>query len=184
MNCTHPFIIYPKRTSRDVNTDEMYPRGFFEVPCGKCLPCRIARTREWSLRIIHELPYWEHATFVTFTYKPEFLPPGGTLEKKHLQDFFKRLRKSIAPRKIRYYASGEYGDKKGRPHYHAIIFGISLPEAQKTFPDLWPMGRFFKKNFGLVTYDSARYVAQYLDTKLYGDLAEEVYTSKGLAVPF
>jgi hypothetical protein len=38
----------------------------------------------------------------------------------------KRLRKSIEPAKIKYFACGEYGEKSLRPHFHAIIFGYDF----------------------------------------------------------
>lgn len=56
-----------------------------------------------------------------------------TLTKKHLQNYFKRLRKyenqtSKTPfnEKIKYIACGEYGTKRKRPHYHAIVFNASI----------------------------------------------------------
>lgn len=44
-----------------------------------------------------------------------------TLKKKHVQDFFKRLRKRTGSR-LRYYLCGEYGTQHKRPHYHVILF--------------------------------------------------------------
>jgi hypothetical protein len=44
----------------------------------------------------------------------------GSLKKKELQNFLKRLRKN-AGFTFRYFACGEYG-KKGRPHYHILLF--------------------------------------------------------------
>ena len=45
-----------------------------EMPCGNCLACKIQRSREWAMRLLHELEYWEKATFITLTYAPEHLP--------------------------------------------------------------------------------------------------------------
>ncbi len=61
------------------------------------------------------------AWYVTLTYNPEHLPPGGNLVPKELQEFLKRLRKNTKYT-FRYLASGEYGEDKGRPHYHLILF--------------------------------------------------------------
>jgi len=60
--------------------------------------------------------------FITLTYSDENLPAKSSLKKKHLQLFLKKLRKRLKS-KIRYFAVGEYGDRKGRPHYHLILFG-------------------------------------------------------------
>lgn len=68
---------------------------------------------------------------MTFTYDDQslvFADEEPCLYKPHLQLYFKRLRKALEPRSIKYYAVGEYGDHGhgvspfGRPHYHALIF--------------------------------------------------------------
>ena len=62
--------------------------------------------------------------FSLYTYSDDHLPDNGSLVVADLQKFFKRLRKQYAKRntciKLRYYAC-EYGDRHGRPHYHAIV---------------------------------------------------------------
>lgn len=63
--------------------------------------------------------------FVTLTYRDEEMPEPPDVSKDELQRFFKRLRRRIEPRRLRYYACGEYGEKYGRPHYHAAIFGLA-----------------------------------------------------------
>lgn len=159
-----------------------------EVPCGKCLACKINRSHEWALRIIHELSYWDCAVFLTLTYDDDHLcfkdvikyGVRPTLIKSDLQKFFKRLRKTLYPKKIKYYACGEYGEYHKRPHYHAIIFGVGIKDT-KMLNDLWNMGLV---NCGTVTFDSARYVAGYIDKKYHGKLAVKEYTSKGLLIPF
>jgi len=93
-------------------------------PCGQCLPCRINRRRIWTHRLILERLCHPFASFVTLTYDDAHLPPGGQLCKKDAQLFLKRLRYYLAPRKIRYYLCGEYGERFGRPHYHAILFNV------------------------------------------------------------
>lgn len=157
-------------------------------PCGHCLSCRISKAREWSARLLHELPYWDKAVFVTLTYSDEYLPPNGTLRKRDLQNFFKRLRK-YSNAKIKYYACGEYGSKTKRPHYHAIIFGLGQNKVDIEFiKDAWRLCEWSnfqeKKAFGSVTYDSCRYVSDYIFKKYNGEKSVEEYTSKGLEIPF
>lgn len=153
--------------------------GNLAVPCGKCIQCRISRSREWAVRCIHELGYHEKSVFITLTYNDENLPGNLSLNKKALRDFFKRLRRRLeyqAKSKIRYLASGEYGERNGRPHYHAIIFGLGLDEAdQDLIKDCWSFGFIYA---GSVTYDSARYVADYILKKIDGDLSQEYYGEK------
>lgn len=102
-------------------------RGLFlDVPCGRCGNCLEQRRTYWTFRMHEELKNHDSAAFITLTYDnpPLSLQNELTLEKKHLQDFMKRLRHHLGGRKIRYYAIGEYGPKTQRPHYHAIIFSL------------------------------------------------------------
>lgn len=145
--------------------------------------CRIQRAREWSVRLTHEIGYHDKTAFVTLTYDPEHLPLNYSVSKRALQLFFKRLRKELSKddRKVSYYACGEYGDKGGRPHYHAILFGMdSSPEDHAIIAGAWPLGGIF---IGTATYDSCRYVADYVQKKLYGLRAKE-YDDAGLEQPF
>lgn len=65
----------------------------------------------------------EDNAFITLTYDEHNIPSGNSLRPEDLQKFFKKLRKSFAPRKLRYFAIGEYGETTHRPHYHAALFG-------------------------------------------------------------
>lgn len=126
-------------------------------------------------------------SFITLTYAPEHLPPFGTLVKKHFQDFMKRLRKSVSPKRIRFFHCGEYGDANARPHYHALIFGHDFQDKKpwkkshdgsqlftsKILEDLWGFGHC---SIGTVTFESAAYVARYVMKKVNGDEAEYYYT--------
>lgn len=154
------------------------PSGY-RVPCGQCRVCRFARAREWAVRIMHELPYHSSSVFVTLTYGDHSIPYDGSLEVESLQRFFKRLRRRLDGRRIKYYACGEYGDQTGRPHYHAVIFGVSLEEhelgARAKESDSWvalsgpvvsawsedqvPIGMV---TIGMVVWKSALYVAKYI----------------------
>lgn len=150
------------------------------MPCGHCIACRIARSREWASRIIHEMVYYEKTCFLTLTYNDENKPQDGSIKKEDLQKFFKRLRKDLEPKKIRYFASGEYGDQTARPHYHAIIFGLGCSEEDtKIYQDNWPFGFVYT---GTVTYQSARYVAEYVLKKYDGKKAVSEYGDK--QIPF
>lgn len=106
------------------------------VPCGQCQGCRLDRARDWSVRIAHEASLYEDNCFVTLTYDDAHLPPGGNLSKRDFQLFMKRLRKSIHPARVRYFAAGEYGDENLRPHYHVILFGYRPKDAY-----LWRMSK-------------------------------------------
>lgn len=65
------------------------------------------------------------SSFITLTYDEEKVPDDGNLVPKHIQDWLKRIRKEVAPVRLRYYAVGEYGDTSFRPHYHVALFGYA-----------------------------------------------------------
>lgn len=202
MNCSNPIAIKfkpNKDTGKVKFVQNPITKEWFNgalVPCGKCLNCRIQKSKEWALRCVLELPYWDNAIFCTLTYNDENLPPNGSLMKKDLQLFFKRLRRSLEPLEIKYFASGEYGEGNlllPRPHYHCIIFGIGLntsdyDETLKCYrsfnrcvENAWTYGNVFN---GVVTYNSARYTAEYVFKKYSGKLKEQEYLSTGREVPF
>lgn len=89
--------------------------------CGRCLPCRVSKRREWAHRLELEALCHAESCFATLTYSGEIT----SLEPQHGQLWLKRLRKAFHPRKLRYFLVGEYGDESGRPHFHAAIFGIA-----------------------------------------------------------
>lgn len=131
-------------------------------PCGQCMPCRVNKRRLWMSRMMLESYMHEDNCFVTLTYSPEKLPPGGTLVPKDTQDWLKRLRFDLGEKKIRYYLVGEYGDESERPHYHAAIFGIG-PDRADLINSTWGKGFTY---VGDLTPHSAQYVAGYVTKKL------------------
>ncbi len=177
MQCTSPISIKNPDRFKFTKPDGSLGPEWLQVPCGHCIACRIARSREWALRLLHESESWEDTVFLTLTYDNEHCP--RSLVKSDLQKFWKRLRKSIAPRKISYFACGEYGDTFGRPHYHAIVYGLSMRDREE-IERTWSMG-FVK--VGLVTYNSCRYVAGYVQKKLYGKGAK-YYEDNNLVPPY
>lgn len=128
--------------------------------CGQCLACRINRRNKWTGRLLLERALHKDALFVTLTYANEHLPSPPSVSKTHLQAFMKRLRKNSG-KEIRFYACGEYGDEKGRPHYHLILFGLSFDDWQSIIKS-W---RFGLIDIGLAELKSMRYVAGYVSKK-------------------
>lgn len=106
------------------------------VPCGKCGHCKANHQRIWSHRMVLESYLHSECAFVTLTYRPEeeIKLPGASLSlegrstaslvPRHYQLFLKSLRQAIAPKKIRFYVTGEYGDVNQRPHFHFAVFGL------------------------------------------------------------
>lgn len=100
------------------------------IPCGKCVECLQRKRQEWVFRLLSELKDAKTCYFITFTYDDQHLPMDDMgyyqLDKRHVQLFFKRLRKEYPDNHIRYFLCGEYGTHTFRPHYHAIIFNLPL----------------------------------------------------------
>lgn len=97
------------------------------VPCGRCYECRREKQQEWCFRLDQEMRFSLVSFFVTLTYEDSnliFADDEPCLYKRHLQLHFKKLRKRLEPKSIKYYAVGEYGERSnpGRPHYHYLIF--------------------------------------------------------------
>lgn len=163
MQCTNPMFLKSQ--------------GFY-VPCGKCLGCKIAHSREWTVRLMHEMSSWDCYCFLTLTYDEEHVP--FSLSKRELQLFWKRLRKAIHPRKLKYFSCGEYGDTYGRPHYHAIVYGVDWND-EKIILKCWNKG-FIK--IGGVTRKSIGYVTDYCLKKYDKRRNKDEYERFGLETPF
>lgn len=118
--------------------------------------------------------------FVTLTYSDDFKPSDGSLVKRDVQLFLKRLRKAFPGQHIRYFLVGEYGKLHLRPHYHLILFGLpNLPlvwHEHRGQYDVYrspAIERSWSFGYSTVTrfdYSNARYVAQYVRKKMDTDL--------------
>lgn len=130
--CLTPITIKNKRTDENLS-----------VPCGRCPLCYARRVSGWSFRLMEEDKVSTSSYFLTLTYDTDTVPITKHgfmgLSKRHVQLFFKRLRKSHdlpaearnrvsneTGKPIKYFAVGEYGGKKFRPHYHIILFNVEL----------------------------------------------------------
>ena len=216
MPCYSPLKGWKSRETGGIIFKNQGASETMEVACGQCLGCRLDYSRHWAMRIIHESSLYEYSggnSFITLTYRdaaactPEqyrdgwFIPADWSLNKKHFQDFMKRLRSRYSDVRIRFFHCGEYGNKcrhgrvkecdlcnVGRPHYHAILFNLEFNDLEAfdttddgrilytspTLEDIWKYGRV---QVGTVTMESAAYVARYNLKKITGLLAEEHYKS-------
>jgi hypothetical protein len=171
------------------------------VPCGRCIFCRLERARGKTIRITHELQYWDVSSFLTLTYSDDNLTLSGagipTLTRGQSGDvtkFLKRLRKAIGKSlAIKYFQCGEYGDRTQRPHHHMILYGYDFLADRKLVaqkPALYQsplLDRIWGKGnavIGTVTWNSASYVASYCVKKLTGEMAKQQYDDLGRIPPY
>lgn len=159
-----------------------------KLPCGQCVGCRLERSRQWAVRCMHENKCHDTSVFLTLTYDDDHLPDGGSLVKRDLQLFMKRVRKA-RDSPVRFYGCGEYGDTTYRPHYHVLLFGTDFADKRyhtksksgeplftsNELSELWPVG---VHSIGAVTFESAAYCARYVMKKITGDLAADHYEGR------
>lgn len=158
-----------------------------EIKCGQCMGCRLDHALDWAIRLVHESKMHQDAIFLTLTYDDDHYPADSSLHVDHMQAFFKRLRARLGDTHIRYFYSGEYGDRSDRAHYHAIVYGWTPPDLQllkkgaKNSPplyvssllvDVWRQGYVI---IGEVNFDTCSYVARYVTKKMKGKKADEHY---------
>mgnify|MGYP000030904861 CR=1 FL=1 len=213
MPCYSPLKGYRSRLTTDngkrkivFNTMDGYSDLPVTVPCGQCIGCRLERSRQWAVRCYHEASLYEKNCFITLTFNKENLPVDRSLDVRTFQLFMKKLRKKYKKENpyrkkenpdlyqqfnekhaIRFYHCGEYGDKNGRPHYHACIFNHDFTDKiywsktkngdklyrSEELEDLWPYGF---STIGEVTFQSAAYVARYIMKKVNGKNSAYHYT--------
>lgn len=141
------------------------------VPCGKCKKCKQRRANQWNLRIHYEQKISLSSYFVTLTYDvpPRTFNDLVTVDKKHIQDYIKRLRKSEPHNKnIKYYMASEYGDETQRPHYHIIFFNV---QDKNNIARAWQQYQSDEYKGGLVTItpvipERVNYVTTYIGKKI------------------
>jgi len=191
MPCFSPLTGYKSaQLTKNGKRKLVFTGGFSDLPvtvaCGQCIGCRLERSRQWATRCLHEAQLHATSSFVTLTYCDNSLPLGGTLIKKHFQDFMKRLRKKYG--KVRYFHCGEYGETSNRPHYHALLFGLDFPD--KTFHTENGQGNTIYKSdtlntlwghgfctIGDVNFETAAYTARYILKKVTGEAAQAHYST-------
>lgn len=155
-----------------------YFNKYLEIPCGKCIGCRLKYSQEWAVRCLLEAEQYNSNYFITLTYENS----PGSLSKRDLQLFLKRLRKFYKTNYnhscIRYLAAGEYGETTHRPHYHLILFNLPIPDLDPiaynskegtylfksdTISKIWNQGFV---SIGELNFKTAAYTARYCMKKV------------------
>lgn len=196
MPCYHPITGYRARSGRSpsggwpivFNVKEGLVDLPVTLPCGRCIGCRLEKSRQWAVRCVYEAEQYEQNSFVTLTYNNQHLSEKVSLEKDHIKKFLKRLRKQVFKnynKQIRYFLCGEYGEQFNRPHYHLCIFNHSFPDKtlistvkgnklyrSQELEKVWTYGH---SSIGELTFESAAYVARYVTKKITGENQEAHY---------
>ncbi len=134
--------------------------------CRKCWQCRELVIMDYVGRCFAESKTAKACHAVTLTYGPDEMgnsdhPRAAVLTYSDVQKYVKKLRKNGYP--CRYFSVGEYGSKKGRAHWHLIMFWSGkLPEHKlnKRFNETnWEHGLSFWEE---PTPESFKYACKYI----------------------
>lgn len=186
MPCYRPVTVFKDPDGGPISFHEKKDHREIQIPCGKCIGCRIEIVDGWAFRCMAEASLHKDNHFVTLTYDDDNLPIDESLDHRHWQLFAKRVRKSLGP--FRFFMCGEYGENNTlRPHYHGLLFGLDIPDLVKsnsvyakrdTFKSSTVSGCWGKGDviIGTVTHESARYCAQYATKRVSKELEVERYS--------
>lgn len=166
-----------------------------ETACHRCWQCREQSINDWTGRNIAEMKTAKACHAVTLTYgrnnvNDEAHERTVVLTYSDVQKFLYKLRRHGYP--VRYFVAGEYGTKKGRAHWHIILYWQdkvpgNIPLRQNwMFERLGADGKQAQDEKGLpaffwdhgwtywqkVTPHTARYVCKYLQKGMGDDAAQ------------
>lgn len=142
------------------------------VPCKSCWRCLSNRVNDYVGRCLAEASYSDWCVTLTLTYAPRADLADKILTPPHFAQFIRALRKK--GHSLRYLVAGEYGELRGRAHFHCILFGkgkpltIPLPDGGRApipykenfhLPE-WPHGHVFADTDS--DEKALRYVCKYL----------------------
>lgn len=194
--------------------DSPYPDSittYIDLPCRTCVECITIMRKEWTCRAIAEAQLHNKMCFITLTYDDSnirivktvdddgVIYNHSTLCHRDWQLFMYRLRQYFNDRSLRFLMCGEYGSKTFRPHYHAIIYGLSIDD----FPDLrvqsvnknndllyksdWLSLNMWQLGFCMIgdcNSATCGYVAGYVDKKFTHIRGKKFYELTGIVAPY
>ena len=84
MPCYHPLTGYYAREVNDTgkrslvfSVDKALVDVPVQVPCGRCIGCRLDRSLSWAVRCIHEASLYDENCFITLTFDDKYLGDGS-----------------------------------------------------------------------------------------------------------
>ena len=142
MACLHPIRI---------KVDNSQGIHYKDVPCGKCVECMKRYQNSWYVRFIEQCKETPQCLFFTLTYREDTVPrsfnyvtgeTANSVCKDDVQRWLKRARRSYYYAnkdnlKFKYFITSEYGPRTLRPHYHGLIWNVSIQDFKNYFLDDW-----------------------------------------------
>lgn len=109
MPCYHPVQAFYGKKQENGKREIVFSSAQAEscldlkLPCNDCIGCRLDRARQWAMRCMDEASLYKDNSFITLTFNDEHLPKYRSLDVSIFQKFMKRLRKEVAPLRIRFF---------------------------------------------------------------------------------
>lgn len=138
--------------------------------CRKCWQCIDVYKSDWAGRCIAESKVSEDSYAVTLTYREN---EDNEIRAALLTyiDVQRALKAAHKKQRIRYLVAGEYGDLKGRSHWHALLFWneryAARPRAEqledRIIHEIWDHGTTFWEK---PNYRNTRYVTEYMQKRM------------------
>lgn len=122
----HPWLVRPhSRGGALMCINRGLCRDGLSIACRKCWQCIEAKQNDWAGRCIAEsktatATYTIGLTYGENTVGEKMHERAAVLTYSDVQNYFKLMR--FNGFKFKYLAVGEYGSKKGRAHWHLIVF--------------------------------------------------------------
>lgn len=109
MPCYHPVQAYYGQKQANGKREIVFSSAQaqscldLKLPCNTCVGCRLDRARQWAMRCMDEASLYQDNSFITLTFNDENLPKFRSLDLSLFQKFMKRLRKEVAPLRLRFF---------------------------------------------------------------------------------
>ena len=114
MKCANPTLCYIDQDSNkrifrswDKANDAIKQNDHIPFNCGKCIACRKRQSLELARRCVLHASLYQQNCFLTLAYENEHVG-DNTITYSDIQKFKKRLRESVAPKKIEIFNVHEY----------------------------------------------------------------------------
>lgn len=149
------------------------------VGCGKCFLCKRKYQSAWRIRLNHEYMFGNHdlskSWFVTLTLNESYYKLALNNPSKLIRDFLERYREKTRQKfgrkngkSLFHWIVSERGEKRGRLHFHGLLFDSLLPKY--IVEDCWKFGFVsFKK----ITLKRCGYVTKYITKGMSEDACQE-----------
>lgn len=135
------------------------------VPCNYCYACNKNKVYDLIGRCLMESATSDWTIALTLTYDDKKIINPLQTKVVNVEDFQKFQRRLRRHWQFKYVAAGEYGERKGRTHFHCLLMGQGLPPDipnRKNFVSWkhWPWGYVFA-DYG-TSEAKIRYIVKYL----------------------